>query len=125
MAENSFVYPDAIVVCDELEVSPFEINAIDNPILIVEVLSKSTANYDRGDKFFKYQQIPSLQEYVLIEQDKAIVDTYFKRPGVDLWRISRFEGLNSLIQLQSIGIQMLMSDLYAGVKDLADEKSAD
>ncbi|MEM1320416.1 MAG: Uma2 family endonuclease [Bacteroidota bacterium] len=118
VSKNIFVYPDAMVVCEELQPSPDDKNAIVNPRVIVEVLSKSTSDYDRGDKFFFYKQIPTLQEYILIEQEKAVVDLYFKAPGADLWKISRYEGLESTILLESLQIEISMSDLYRDVKNL-------
>ena len=78
-------------------------------ILIVEVLSKSTADYDRGDKFYLYRQIPTLQEYVLIEQDKPLVEVYFKKPNTDLWQITRFEGKDSMLILQSIDLEIIVT----------------
>ncbi len=114
-ASNSYVYPDAMVLCDELEESKEEKHALVNPILIVEVLSKSTSDYDRGDKFYMYRQIPSLQEYVMIEQDKATVEVYYKKTTSDLWKITRFIGLESVIELQSIDLKIKMADLYFDV----------
>lgn len=114
--QNIYVYPDTMVVCGGIEKSVKEENSVVNPILIVEVLSKSTANYDRGDKFFLYKQISTLQEYVLIEQDKAQVDVFYKKPGSDLWRISRFEGLETAIKFQSIDVEIKMSELYFEVE---------
>jgi len=111
-ARNSFVYPDAMVICGEIETSEQDKNSVTNPSLVVEVLSKSTANYDRGDKFFLYRQIPSLQEYVLISQNQPQVDVFYKQPNTDLWQITRFEGLESTIILQSVLLQIAMSDLY-------------
>ena len=115
---NSFVYPDAMVVCGKLEMSQQDKNAITNPILVVEVLSKSTANYDRGDKFFLYRQIPSLQEYVLISQEKPQVDVFYNKPNTDLWQITRFEGLENTIFLQSLHIKIAMADLYFDINFL-------
>lgn len=111
-SQNSFVYPDAMVVCGDLKPSERDQQAITNPTLIVEVLSKLTADYDRGDKFFLYRQIPTLQEYVLIEQDKPVVEVYYKKPEADLWQISRFSGLESSLELQSIGIKIKLANLY-------------
>lgn len=110
--KNSFVYPDTMVICGDIETAAEDKNSVVNPILVVEVLSKSTANYDRGDKFFIYNKISTLQEYVLIEQDKVQVDVFYKKPSSDLWRISRYEGLHSKIKFQSIGIVIKMSELY-------------
>lgn len=111
-SENSFVYPDAMVICGDIERSGVDKNAVRNPILIVEVLSKSTSNYDRGDKFYLYRQIPSLQEYVLIEQDKMQVEVFYKKPGTDSWKISRFIGNDGVLKLQSLDIEIKLSELY-------------
>lgn len=109
---NSYVYPDSMVICGAIEKSEDEKNSVTNPILIVEVLSKSTAEYDRGDKFYFYRQLPSFKEYVLIEQDRHIVDVHYKREGSDLWQITRYEGLDKVIKLQSLAIEITMEELY-------------
>ena len=109
---NSYVYPDSMVICGDIEKSENENNSVINPILIVEVLSKSTAEYDRGDKFYFYRQLPSFKEYVLIEQDRHIVDVHYKGENSDLWRITRYEGLVKIIKLQSLDIEITMQELY-------------
>lgn len=113
---NSFLYPDTMVIFGDFESAEQDENAVMNPVLIVEVLAKSTAEYDRGDKFYLYRQIEHLQEYVLIEQDKYIVDVYSKNPQSDLWRISRVEGIESAVTLQSIGITIPMRELYFDIE---------
>lgn len=110
--ENKFVYPDTMVICGEFNRSSESNDAITNPVLIVEVLSKSTTEYDRGDKFYFYRQIPTLQEYVLVEQSRYVVEVFYKKGKNDLWRISRYDGLNQIINLQSIDIQISMQELY-------------
>lgn len=117
-SENAFVYPDAMVVCGEMQRSERDTNALTNPTLIVEVLSKTTESYDRGDKFYKYRQIPTLQEYVLIEQEKIVVEIYSKHANTDLWRISRVEGLDQMITFHSLGVAISMKDLYSDVEGL-------
>ena len=119
-SQNSFVYPDTMVVCGDIQPSDRDQHAITNPVLIAEVLSKSTADYDRGDKFFLYRQIPTLQEYVLIEQDKYVIEVYYKKPETDLWQISRVTGLENTLELQSIGIQIKLADLYFDI-DLSEK----
>lgn len=111
--DNSFVYPDAMVVCGDLETSEQAPNAIKNPTVIVEVLSKSSSNYDRGDKFHKYRQLQSLNEYVIIEQEKPMVDT-FERKG-DLWKITRYESLDAVLEIKSLGLQIRLSEIYRDV----------
>lgn len=119
--KNSFVYPDAMVICGDIEKSEDHNNAVINPILIVEVLSKSTADYDRGDKFYLYRQLPSFREYVLIEQKKYVVDVHYKSPKSDLWRITRYEGLDQMIKLQSLDIEISMKELYFDIDIEASE----
>jgi len=109
---NSYVYPDCMVVCGEIEKSPSNENAVINPVLIIEVLSKSTASYDRGDKFYFYRQIPTFKEYVLIEQDKHVVDVHLKGDSSDFWKITRYEGLDTIVELESIGVELSMERLY-------------
>ncbi len=113
---NSYVYPDTMVVCDELEEADENANSVSSPILIVEVLSQSTANYDRGDKFYLYRQIPSFKEYILIEQEKYVVDVHYKPEASDLWSIKRYAGLDKKIKLQSLNIDISMEDLYYRTK---------
>ena len=113
-SENRFVYPDAMVICGEIQTSEKENNAVTNPKVIVEVLSKSTASYDRGDKFHMYRQIESLEEYVLIEQEKPLVEIY-KRKG-DLWQITRVEGIEKEIHLTSLNLKIQLQDIYDDVK---------
>jgi Uma2 family endonuclease len=112
-AKNAFVYPDTMVVCGKVETATSEPNAVTNPTIIVEVLSKSTANYDRSGKFFFYRQIPSLKEYILIEQDEPHVDV-FQRQG-DLWRITTVTGLESTLQIQTLDLNIPLSDIYENI----------
>lgn len=112
--DNSYVYPDAMVVCDEIEHPEDNKDAVANPKLIVEVLSKSTSNYDRGAKFHKYRQLESLEEYILIEQESYAVEIY-KRVN-DLWKISRIVGVDAILHLSSIDIDVEMTMIYEGVE---------
>lgn len=111
---NSFLYPDAMVTCEEIEKSTSDSNAITNPVIIIEVLSKSTAAYDRSDKFFMYQQLSSLQEYILIEQSKPQIEVY-RRASSDLWEINRIQGLDEQLYLKSIDALIALSDIYEDI----------
>ncbi len=112
-SKNAFLYPDAMVICGEIEKSDKELNAVTNPIVIIEVLSKSTESYDRGDKFYLYRQLKSLQEYILINQKKALVEVY-KREA-DLWKITRFSGLDDLLLIDALGISVDLKEIYQNV----------
>lgn len=116
--KNTFVYPNAMVICEEINTAKEDDNAVTNPVLIAEVLSKTTADYDRGDKFYLYRQIPSLQEYVLIEQSKPVVEVYYKKKGTEFWSINRYEGLDTAVSLRSLKITIPLSDLYFDIEGL-------
>lgn len=112
--KNSFLYPDAMVICGAIEKSKTELNSVTNPVVIIEVLSKSTASYDRGDKFFFYRQIDTLKEYILIEQDKAQIEI-FKRKK-DLWQITRISGLGELLPISTLDIELKLEDIYQDIE---------
>lgn len=117
-AVNRTFYPDASVACESPVYSDKDPNALTNPILIIEVLSDSTAAFDRGLKFSHYRQLPSLQEYVLISQEEAMVDTYY-RVEENLWEIRTITGFSASVELKSIGITVQMSDIYRLVPGIA------
>ena len=104
-------YPDASVICEKPERSLIDKNALTNPILVIEVLSESTAAFDRGNKFTHYRKIPTLREYVLVSQTEAIVDTYYRLDS-GAWEIETIEGLDSQVALKSLGIQVAMKAIY-------------
>ncbi len=110
---NFYVYPDAVVVCD----APIITNkgqAILNPILIVEVLSNSTEEYDNGQKFLQYQSIPTFKEYMLVRQDTAEVTTFFREES-DLWRSKEVLGLENSVLLKSVQLSLAMDKIYKKV----------
>ena len=76
---NFYFYPDVSVVCEEPRFADDVFDTLFNPIVVVEVLSPSTEAYDRGDKFAHYRQLESLQEYILVSQDKVRVDHYVRQ----------------------------------------------
>lgn len=115
----SFVYPDATIVCGEIETAEQDEHSIINPTLIVEVLSEYTEAYDRGDKLHKYALLPSLKEYILIDQSKPVVDTFY-REAPSYWRVRPVIGLNKSITLSSIGCSIKMEDIYRNVRELEE-----
>lgn len=115
-SSNKFLYPDAMVVCAEIERSENKASAIVNPVVIVEVLSKTTESYDRGDKFFIYKEIPALQEYILVDQYKAQVEIYSRKS--DLWSINRISGLEQQLSISSLGISIDLVNIYEGINFL-------
>lgn len=110
-----YVYPDAVVVCGELEESKTIRGAIRNPKLVVEVLSESSDGYDRGAKMRYYLSLPSVTEYLLIEQDRPGI-TLFRRTGKgNLMKFDYAEGLQSRIELETIGGGIGLKEIYRNV----------
>lgn len=114
---NNYLYPDIMVICGEPQYAENRKDAVENPILVIEVLSKSTRQYDRGDKFGKYRNLPSLREYVLVDQYVPKVESWYKMEE-NVWRISNAFGLESSIQLYSIDCLITLADIYYMVKGL-------
>jgi Uma2 family endonuclease len=108
---NFGLYPDAVVVCEEPQYHDANQLLLLNPLLIVEVLSRSTRKYDRGDKFREYTTAPSFKEYVLIEQDFCYVESRFQEER-NLWRDTIVENMEASIELKSIGCSIALSDIY-------------
>jgi Uma2 family endonuclease len=113
-ALNFGLYPDALVISQEPVYWDDNELLLTNPLLIVEVLSKSTKGYDRGDKFLEYKTLPSFKEYVLIEQNSCLVEVRF-REEADLWRITTYTELTDVIQLKSIGCSLTVGQVYRKV----------
>lgn len=113
---GAYVYPDVVVVCGEPEFEGRELDTLLNPSLVVEVLSPSTAAYDHGVKWEHYRRLPSLQEYLLIGQDRARVERY-TRQGEGLWLFSETEDPAAVIDLASIGCSLDLRDVYDKVPE--------
>jgi len=112
---NKYFYPDTMVVCGDFQHPENFEDAITNPTLIVEVLSDSTEAYDRGEKFKKYQSLPTFLEYVLISQYKPLVEVFYRESNSNIWQINYYEGLEATFKLQSLSIEITMKALYEGV----------
>jgi len=112
---NKYFYPDSMVVCGDFQHPENFEDAITNPTLIVEVLSDSTEAYDRGEKFKKYQSLPSFMEYILISQYKPMVEVFYRESNSNIWQINYYEGLEATFKLQSLSIEITMEALYERV----------
>ena len=111
-----FMYPDLSVVCGPSELDPRDPtgHTVLNPRLVGEVLSPSTESYDRGRKFERYMQIDSLQEYVLVSQDRPRIETLFRQPD-GTWSLAFAAGLDASVRLRSLLIDVPLAEVYAGV----------
>jgi len=112
-AANSYFYPDLMVTCSALDATSPLVKT--EPSLIVEVLSPSTAAYDRGVKFSHYRSLGSLQEYVLVDLDSRSIDCYRKGPD-GLWVLHPF-ARGETVLLASVGLQVPAALVFAEVED--------
>jgi Uma2 family endonuclease len=108
-----YTYPDVVAVCGEARFLDAESDTLLNPTVIVEVLSTSTESYDRGGKFWHYRHLASLREYVLVAQDKVLVER-FTRQG-DEWLLTEFNSLDDTLRLASIGCEIRLREIYARI----------
>lgn len=108
---QKYFYPDVVVTCDEREDDP---QIIQFPCAIIEVLSPSTEAIDRGIKFAYYRKFTTLQEYVLVQVDRPVVEV-FRRNDQGQWVLSEY-ALNDRLKLESVGVEIAISDLYRQVQ---------
>jgi Uma2 family endonuclease len=106
-----YTYPDVMVACGELQFADDQSDTLLNPVLIVEVLSDSTENYDRGRKFEQYRTLPSLIEYVMVAQDAPRIEQYTRQPD-DRWLLAETSGRDASIQLISIDCVLPLAEIY-------------
>lgn len=116
-------YPDVMVMAQPIEYSEGQRDTLINPVAIAEVLSKSTRNYDKDEKFAAYRTIPSFQEYVLIDQYSLHVEQYCKT-DLKKWTFLEYDLEDDTLEFASIPFQIGLTDLYDKV-DFATEESAE
>lgn len=113
-ATELYTYPDMVVVCDEPRLEDNHFDTLLNPRVLVEILSGSTEKYDRGAKFAHYRQIPSLQEYVMIAQDRPLVERYVRQAD-GTWVLTAFNDLTQTFAFSSIAARVALAEIYRGV----------
>jgi Uma2 family endonuclease len=105
-----YTYPDVMVACGDLQFADDQKDTLLNPVVIVEVLSESTRDYDRGRKFQHYRTLPSLQEYLTIAQDEVHVEHWLRPEGE--WRLREFSDLGQAVRLDSISCTLPLAEIY-------------
>ncbi|OLP17345.1 hypothetical protein BST81_16205 [Leptolyngbya sp. 'hensonii'] len=111
---NLYTYPDVMVVTKPLELQIGRKDTIVNPCFIAEVLSKSTQNYDRSEKFIAYRTIPNFQEYLLIDQYRIHVEHYVKT-AAHQWLFSEYDDPTITLALSTVEFQVQIADLYDNI----------
>lgn len=112
-ATGLYTYPDATIVCGDLEFDDEKRDTVLNPTVLVEVLSESTEKYDRGRKSQHYRRIPSLKALVLVSQEDFHVEWHTRES--DSWLLNERTGLDQELDIQSLGIRISLAEIYRNV----------
>jgi Uma2 family endonuclease len=121
--DGLYAYPDVVVICGRPVYGDEHQDMATNPQVIVEVLSKSTKNYDRGEKFEQYRKMASFVEYLLIAQDRTHVEHYVRQPD-GTWLLSESDDPASAIELASVRCRLAVTEIYAKVDEIGEEPPA-
>ncbi len=112
---NIYTYPDVMVIKGQPVLQDNRNDTVTNPLLIVEVLSKSTKNYDRGDKFDYYRSIPGLAEYILVDQYRYTVQQYAKAED-SRWWLSEYQAVDNSFTFASLDLEIGLNDIYEEIE---------
>ena len=116
LSGSAYVYPDVTVVCGKPEFNESrKPETLLNPTLLVEVLSESTADKDRSEKFMLYRQLPSLQQYLMLDSRTCHAELYTRQPN-DYWLFMETRDPAAVLDLSSIACQVLLAEVYQGVQ---------
>lgn len=113
LSNTLFTYPDVSVICGEIETLNSDNFNVLNPTVIFEVLSAATKNYDRGDKFNLYRDIPSLKVYILIDTEKTAVEAWSIN-AAGKWELTTYKEMHDEVPLPAIGTLLTLTEIYDG-----------
>ena len=114
-ANGMATYPDVSIVCGDLQLDDQDRDAITNPVVLFEVLSKSTERYDRGKKFDLYRPLESFKEYILVAQNEAHVERFLRQDDGS-WVLNVIKGTDALLPLSSVNCELPLSEIYEDVE---------
>lgn len=113
-ANTLFTYPDLSIACGQLERWNGRNDTITNPVVIIEILSKKTQNYDRGNKFKLYRSIPALKEYILVSSSEVLVEHYSKQ-DTGYWTLKETANAEDTFRIEAIDFSCPVNNLYRNV----------
>lgn len=113
---DHFVYADAVVLCRPIALRPGTTDVVVNPTVVIEIVSKSTESYDRGDKQAAYLALPSLRHFVLVSQRDRRIEVYTRQDDGSF----RFDvrGAGGTVRLEAVGVEVAVDEIYEGAFDL-------
>jgi len=115
VANGLFTYPDISIYCNDLSKSDVDDESFIEPTVIIEILSPSTKDYDRGHKFDLYKEIPTLKEYILIDSESVLVES-FHLDEKQNWELFKYLQMEDSLKIISIGFEVALSDIYNRVR---------
>lgn len=110
-----FTYPDISIVCGKIETRNNDEWNVINPTIIIEILSPSTRDYDRGQKFKLYRDIPSLKEYILIDSESVNVEIFFLNQHGN-WELKEYKTIDDSFYLDSVQVKLELNEIYEGTR---------
>ena len=120
--DNVNTFPDVMVVCGPRQYHKGRKDIVTNPVLVVEVLSESTQDYDRGEKFDHYKTIPTLMDYLIVFPDKPLAQLYSRQE--DHWNLREMAGRENEFALPSVQVSLALADIYAQIEFVDDTSVA-
>ncbi|MEI9959175.1 MAG: Uma2 family endonuclease [Ferruginibacter sp.] len=109
-----YTYPDISIICGEMEFTDDKADTATNPSVIIELLSKSTRNYDKGEKFTLYRDISSLKEYILVDTEKIHVEKHIRHAD-NTWLLTDYKSIDNSFTISTIQLSFLLQDIYNGI----------
>lgn len=111
-----YTYPDITIICGEPETTDDTTDTISNPTVIIEILSKSKRDYDKGSKFTLYRDIPTLKDYILIDSESVRVEKYSRNVD-NSWLLNEYKTEKDSLLIESIQESLSLSDIYFEVME--------
>ncbi len=109
-----YTYPDISIVCGDVKTTDDHFDTAVNPAVIIEILSSSTRDYDKGGKFTLYRDIDSLQEYILIDSEKIMVEKFIRNAD-NSWQLTEYKSIEQSFWINSVDIELQLQDVYEDV----------
>jgi Uma2 family endonuclease len=109
-----YTYPDISIICDKADLTDDKFDTATNPAVIIELLSKSTRNYDRFEKFSLYRDIASLKEYILVDTQKIHIENYVRNAD-NTWQLTDYNAISDNLIITAVNISVSIADIYAGL----------
>lgn len=110
-----YTYPDISIICGGIETTDEQFDTASNPSVIIEILSATTKDYDKGSKFTLYREIKTLKEYILVDSTSISVEKFIRNADSS-WQLTEFKLLSDVFSIDTVNASMVLSDIYEGVK---------